>query len=149
MPMAQTAEGLAAEGFAAEGFAPEVCVHVCVTCKAGQVCDEEAERPGHRFRRALEDALAGSADAGWLEIREAACLASCERGCAAAISMPGKWSYLLGHLGEQKTADFLTYARAYRASKTGLVLPSKRPLSLHDLVLGRMPSLTPALEKMA
>ena len=75
-------------------------------------------------------------------------------GCSAAgpgtaISMPGKWSYLLGHLGAQKTHDVLTYARTYRASKTGLVLPSKRPASLHDAVLGRMPSLVPAPEETA
>lgn len=121
---------------------PDVCVHVCVTCRAGEDCAEDAERPGLMFRRALE-AAAESGDAGWMAVREVSCLASCDHGCAAAISMPGKWSYLLGRLGAGKAADFVTYARTYRASKTGLVLPSKRPASLHDAVLGRMPSLVP------
>jgi predicted metal-binding protein len=120
-----------------------------VTCRAGEACEDDAERPGLRFRRALGEALAQSEDADWLEIREAACLASCERGCAVAVSMAWKWSYLLGHLGEEKAADFLTYTQTYRASKTGLVLPSKRPASLHDAVLGRMPSLVPAAEDLA
>ena len=128
-------------------MAPEVCVHICVTCKASEVCEDDAERPGLRFRRALEAAAADDAD--WLEIREVSCLASCDHGCAAAISMAGKWSYLLGRLGAPKAADILTYARTYRASKTGLVLPSKRPASLHDAVLGRMPSLVPAAEDLA
>jgi predicted metal-binding protein len=127
----------------------DVCLHVCVTCKAGEAGEDEAVRPGARFRRALEAACADETDAGWLEVREVACLASCDHGCAAAISMPGKWSYLLGRLGEAKAADVLTYARTYRASKTGLVLPSKRPASLHDAVLGRMPSLVPAPEESA
>jgi predicted metal-binding protein len=120
-----------------------VCVHICVTCKAGQPDAGDADRPGLHFRRALG---AVATDAAWLEIREAACLASCDYGCAAAISMPGKWSYLLGHLTPGKAADFLAYAHLYRASKTGLVLPSKRPASLHDLVLGRMPPLIQAPE---
>jgi predicted metal-binding protein len=128
--------------------AAEVCVHVCVTCKADEACEGDAERPGQRFRHALGEARARG-DADWLEIREVNCLASCERGCAVAISMAGKWSYLLGRLTAAKADDFLTYARTYRASKTGLVLPSKRPASLHDAVLGRMPSLVPAAEPLA
>ena len=131
------------------GF-PDVCIHVCVTCKAGESCADEDERPGLRFRRALEAALApAEGDAGWITVKDVACLASCARGCAAAISMPGKWSYLLGGLGPAKAADFLAYARSYRASKTGLVLPSKRPASLCDAVLGRMPPLVPAPEEPA
>lgn len=144
--MAETAEACAPKV-----CVPKVCVHVCVTCKAGEVCEDGAERPGLQFRRALEAAL--RADDGeaadWLEIREAACLASCDHGCAVAVSMPGKWSYLLGRLGAHKAADFLTYARTYQGSKTGLVLPSKRPASLHDAVLGRMPSLTSPTETPA
>ena len=128
---------------------PEVCIHVCVTCKAGEACEDEAERPGLRLRRALDAALAERGDAGWLAIREVSCLASCDHGCAAAISMSGKWSYLLGRLGAQKAADVLAYAGVYRASRTGVVLPSKRPASLHDAVLGRMPSLVPAAENFA
>lgn len=124
----------------------DVCVHVCVTCLAGEIRDDGADRPGLRFRRALENAHRDADDANWLEIRGVSCLASCERGCAAVISMPGKWSYLLGRLGEPKAVDFLAYARTYRASKTGVVLPSKRPASLHDAVLGRIPSLVPLVE---
>jgi predicted metal-binding protein len=129
---------------------PDVCViHVCETCQAGEVCQDGAERPGQRFRRALETARETAGDADWLDIRGVSCLASCERGCAAVISMPGKWSYLLGRLAASKAADFLAYARTYRASKTGVVLPSKRPASLHDAVLGRMPSLVSAAEDAA
>jgi predicted metal-binding protein len=128
---------------------PEVCVHVCVTCKAGTDCLDIAEPPGRKFRRALDAAVAAGQDASWLAIREVSCLALCEHGCSAAISTPGKWSYLLGRLGEAKAADLITYARSYRASRTGVVLPSKRPASLHDAVLGRMPSPALAPERPA
>lgn len=129
--------------------AQDVCIHVCVTCQAGQACEDGAERPGSRFHRALEAARVDAGDIDWLAVRAVSCLASCERGCAAVISMPGKWSYLLGRLDAAKSVDLLTYARTYRGSRTGVVLPSKRPASLADAVLGRMPSLVPSAEDPA
>jgi len=118
-----------------------VCVHICVTCRAGQADANDEDRPGRRLHQELARA-ARDADAGaWLELKEVACLASCQRGCAVAVSMPGKWSYLLGHLDGSKTDDVLTYLRVYRDSKSGVVLPSRRPGSLQDAVLARFPSL--------
>ncbi|MHB1872717.1 MAG: DUF1636 family protein [Steroidobacteraceae bacterium] len=123
---------------------PNVCIHVCVTCQAGEVRKEGTSPAGLRLRRALELARIEFENAEWLEIRDISCLALCERGCAAAISMPGKWSYLLGRLCASNATDFLAYARTYRDSKSGVVLPSKRPASLRNAVLGRMPSLSSA-----
>jgi len=118
-----------------------VSVHVCVTCRAGRTDANDEDRPGRRLHQELAR-VAESADAGdWLELREVSCLASCERGCALAVSMPGKWSYLLGHLDDSKIDDVLTYLRVYRDSKSGVVLPSRRPPSLKDVVLARFPSL--------
>ena len=58
--------------------------------------------------------------------------------------MPGKWSYLLGGLDAAMADDLMTYAAAYAASRTGLVLPSRRPASLATMVKGRMPPAEPA-----
>ena len=71
------------------------------------------------------------------------CLSNCDHGCAAAISAPGKWTYLLGRLDPLLAPDLLAYAAAYAAAKTGTVLPSKRPASLARMVLGRVPDLAP------
>ena len=79
-----------------------------------------------------------------VELREVVCLSSCDQGCAAAISAPGKWTYLLGRLDPALAPDLLAYATAYAASRTGTVLPSKRPASLARMVLGRVPDLAPA-----
>ena len=106
---------------------------VCVTCRAG-VEDETAVRPG----RTLFEALAARCGDD-VELMPVECLSLCERGCSAAISAAGKWSYLLGELDEAKADDLLAYARAYAVSRTGLVLPSKRPASLVSMVKGRMP----------
>lgn len=78
------------------------------------------------------------------------CLAACDRGCTAAIAMPGRWTWLLGHLGPEKAEDLLAYARLYAASPRGTVMPSRRPASLADMVLGRLPAaLYPAAEPPA
>ena len=59
--------------------------------------------------------------------------------------MQGKWTYLIGRLNPDKAEDIARFAGAYRASKTGTVMPSKRPASLADMVLGRVPA-TPVPE---
>jgi predicted metal-binding protein len=89
---------------------------------------------------AVTRALADAPDAA-VSVREVTCLAACDHGCSAALTAPGKWSYLLGRLTLGHAADLLTYGAAYAAHATGTVLPSKRPASLRDVVLGRMPAL--------
>lgn len=114
-------------------------LHVCVTCRAGSPPTDGEATPGRR----MYDAVAALLDAGApaVRLREVACLSSCDAGCAAAISAPGKWSYLLGRLDAGLAADVLAYAETYARSKTGTVLPSRRPASLARMVLGRMPDL--------
>ena len=109
-------------------------LHVCITCRAGGPLTDPT--PG----RAMHSAVAAHPDAAAVDLHEATCLAVCEQGCAAAISMPGKWSYLLGRLNPAMVGDLLTYAGVYAQSTTGAVMPSKRPASLAHIVLGRLPA---------
>ena len=103
-------------------------LHVCTTCRAGQVLSDSDERPG----RIMLDAVAALLDpqAPAVDLQEVVCLSSCDHGCAAAISAPGKWTYLLGRLEPGMAADLLRYAETYAQSGTGTVLPSRRPASL-------------------
>jgi predicted metal-binding protein len=115
---------------------------VCVTCQAGQILAPGETPQGALLHAALRDRLARAPDAAdpdGVTLREISCLANCERGCSAAISMPGKWSNLLGHLSPALADDLLAYVRAYAASATGTVMPSRRPASLGALILGRVP----------
>ena len=111
-------------------------LHVCVTCRAGLPLAEGETAPG----RFMYGAVATHPDAGAIELREVSCLSVCNDGCAAAISMPGKWSYLLGHLHPHLAGDLLAYARLYAAHPTGTVLPSKRAASLATMIMGRLPA---------
>jgi predicted metal-binding protein len=109
---------------------------VCTTCKAGQDIDNTDPRPGLRLYQALAERCEA---APVVELLPVECLSLCERGCSAAISVAGKWSYLLGGLDESMADDLLAYAQSYGVSKTGLVLPSRRAKSLANMVMGRMP----------
>jgi predicted metal-binding protein len=122
---------------------------VCTTCRAGRALAEDETPPG----MLLYDALAGliaSGNEAPVTLTEVACLACCEHGCACAIAMPGKWTYLLGHLSVEHAADLLAYGTAYVASRNGAVLPSRRPTALQNALLGRVPDLaSPDLENIA
>ena len=112
------------------------CLHVCVTCRAGRPLPEGGTPAGQYFHDAVAQ-LAGDD----VTVRPVQCLASCNTGCAVAISMPGKWTYLLGRLSNELAPDLLTFAAAYAQARTGAVMPSKRPASLVNIVLGRVPGL--------
>ena len=86
----------------------------------------------------LEALLAGAPTP--LRLRGVECLAVCNDGCAAAIALPGKWSYLLGRLTPDHASDLLDFAGSYHRSTTGTVMPSRRPASLARMILGRIPS---------
>ena len=111
-------------------------LHVCVTCRAGLPLAEGQTAPG----RFMHDAIAAHPAQGAVELREVSCLSVCDTGCAAAISMPGKWSYLLGRLTPDLAGDLLAYAGLYAAHPTGTVLPSKRAPSLARMIMGRLPA---------
>lgn len=111
-------------------------LHICTTCRAGLPLPEDQVAPGQHMLDAVA-ALAGP-DIHVLPVK---CLSSCDHGCAAAISAPGKWTYLLGRLDPSLSADLLSYAAIYAVHPTGTILPSRRPPSLARMVLGRMPDL--------
>lgn len=118
---------------------PKPELHVCLTCRAGRELADGDIPPGALLHAELSRLQAGCQT---VVLREVTCLASCETGCAAVIAMPGRWTNLLGRLDVPLAADLLAYAELYAASKTGTVMPSKRPPALHPrMVLGRVPDL--------
>ncbi len=105
-------------------------LHVCITCREGE---------GARLHAALGALL--PPEGPLVTLREVTCMASCTSGCTAAISAPGKWSYILGALSVDHAPDLLTYAAIYAAHPSGAVLPSRRPESLRQSVVARLPAL--------
>ncbi|EHL95506.1 hypothetical protein HMPREF9946_05193 [Acetobacteraceae bacterium AT-5844] len=114
---------------------------VCITCRQGRELVPGEACAGEALHGALEARLAGMAEPP-VRLRAVKCFAACQRGCVAAITTPGKWTYLLGGLEAGLAEDLLAYGATYAGSASGAVLPSRRPESLRAAVIGRIPSLT-------
>jgi len=109
------------------------CLNICITCRGSE--------PGGNIpagQRLFKAVMALPAVDG-VTVRPLSCLANCDRGCSAALTMPGKWSFLLGRLAPALAADLLAYAGAYAQSANGTLMPSARPGSMRNVVLGRIP----------
>jgi predicted metal-binding protein len=117
-------------------------LYICMSCRCrrADAVPEGEPTDGRRLYeavKALADRMGESAPA---QVLPMLCFANCERGCSAGITAAGKWSYLVGELGPEHAADLLTYAQAYAKAKTGVVLPSGRPVSLQTNVIARFPA---------
>ncbi|GAJ30616.1 DUF1636 family protein [Acidomonas methanolica] len=122
-----------------------IVLTVCVTCRRGLSPSElgEAPLPGRLLYEALQTRLSE----GEVLLRPVECMSSCNRGCMAAASMPGKWTFLLAGMGPEKADDLVEWVKLYSASKTGMVPVSKRPASLADMVIARLPGAMANTEK--
>ncbi|GAB0115511.1 DUF1636 family protein [Acidisoma sp. C75] len=115
---------------------PKPTLHACITCG-----HPEEPRPGARLHAAIAALMAPEEP---FRLAPVSCLSRCGEGCSIAITAPGKWGYLMSRLTPDHAADLILYARAYAAHETGALLPSRRPPSLRQTVIGRIPALEPA-----
>ncbi len=99
------------------GQAMTVTLHVCVTCRAGEIVPEGEACPGKKLHAALQKAGAPEG----VEIVPVECLSACTRGAAIALSSKGRWSYVYGQLSEADANDILIGATDYAASSDGIV----------------------------
>ncbi|MXW93230.1 MAG: DUF1636 domain-containing protein [Rhodospirillaceae bacterium] len=117
-------------------------LHICLTCKPA---GEDPAAPGEdaagaRLHRAVTDRLRVRDLEQAVRVNPVTCMANCEQGCSLAVSAPGKWAYLAGFLNAGLADDVIDYALVYAASKTGVVMPSKRADSLRDVIVARVPA---------
>ena len=110
---------------------------VCVTCRGSADAAAQEARPGARLLAALQD----QNEAG-LNIVPVECLSNCQRGCSAAVSAPGKWTYVIGHLDpDLHAADMLQFARLHRAHADGLPVWRERPAHIRKNTIARVPPI--------
>ncbi|MDD8023332.1 MAG: DUF1636 domain-containing protein [Paracoccaceae bacterium] len=110
-------------------------LHICTTCKAGEITEDGAPRPG----AALFAALSAAPLPEGVRVVPVECLSACTQGCAVALSGPGKWGYVYGRLSVADTAAILEGAAAYAATDDGLVPWRQRPEIFRKQSLARIP----------
>ena len=125
-----------------EPLDPRPVLHICLTCRPAGMAPDAPNDPaaGSRFHDAVLRRLSVRELEDSIRINPVTCMANCEQGCSAALSAPGKWSYIAGFLGADLADDVIDYALVYAASRTGVVMPSKRAPSLRDAVVARVPA---------
>lgn len=117
-------------------------LYVCTTCKAGEVHEDDTNRPGARLHAAL---LAGDVPEG-VEVVGTACLSACSQGAAVALTEPGKWTYVYGRMTLEDAPDILAGAAAYAATTDGLVPWRERIVQFRKQSLARIPPFQLPLE---
>ncbi|WP_045390518.1 DUF1636 domain-containing protein [Falsirhodobacter sp. alg1] len=106
-----------------------VTLLVCTTCRGNDPTEDP--RPGTKLLAALRDA----------EVRTVGveCLSACKTGCAIALSGPGRWSYVYGHMTPEDAPEIARGAALYAASADGIVPWRERPEILRKRSVARLP----------
>ena len=136
--MDQSAPEIPLEDFNSTSNDSAVTLHVCVTCRAGEQGDDIVRR-GRRLYDALTESQRRDGSPQGFRIVEVECLSNCSRGCSAALTGPGRWSYIYGDLSEASVDDLLTGAARYAATPDGLVPWRERPTIFRKGVIARIP----------
>jgi len=119
-------------------------LYVCITCSS-EATAPDAPRPGARLFAAVERQLAP--DSADLNVVAVECLSNCQRSCSAAVSAPGKWTYVIGGLDpDQHAGDILDFARQHQAHDQGLPVWRERPAHIRKNTVARVPPTQSAKE---
>jgi len=117
------------------------CLYVCTTCKQdGRALSDGETPPGKRLYEAIAERLDAMGDDAPICVEPVVCFANCEQGCSAGLTQPGKWAYMVGHIGPEQAEDMIAYGAAYAKSEKGTVFRSGRPESLRHAIVGRFPT---------
>ncbi len=118
-------------------------ITICDTCRFSETEKlRDGETAGARFAAEVERAAAGVVG---VEVRRFSCLMGCERHCNAAISAPGKVSYMLGRFAPlaEDAAALVAYAEHYTRNGTGVVPYREWPQGVKGHFVARIPPPAP------
>lgn len=100
----------------------------------------DVERPGARLLAAVE--RRDEHERAGLNIVAVECLSNCQRSCSAAVTAPGKWTYVIGGLDPDLHAgDILQFARLHQAHEQGLPVWRERPPHIRKNTIARVPPI--------
>ncbi len=117
-----------------------VLLHVCITCRAGEVSDEGGPCAGSRLHAALNSEHVPDG----VTIVPVECLSACSRGATIALASKGRWTYVYGPMAESDARDILAGAAAYAETPDGIVPWRKRIDIFKKNAIARIPPIKDA-----
>ena len=106
----------------------------------------DGERPGARLLAAVEGRP--EPERAGLNVVAVECLSNCQRSCSAAVTAPGKWTYVIGGLDPDLHAgDILEFARLHQAHEQGLPVWRERPIHIRKNTIARVPPMQSVKEQ--
>ncbi len=112
-----------------------VVITICTTCRKAEAAPDF--RPGAVLADALE-----ALPASGIMIRRTQCLSVCTRACTAALSGPGRYTFLFGDLDPERDGPALVeMAQAMAGQPFGFVPWKARPEALRSRIIARVPPL--------
>lgn len=118
-------------------------ITVCTTCRNETArANKETPPTGEAFAKTVTATASGTP----VKVREIACLMGCNHGCNAALSAPGKMTYVLGRFeGTAEDAQALvSYAMLHAESDAGIVPFRQWPQGVKGHFIARVPPLDEA-----
>lgn len=109
---------------------------VCRTCRPEG--NGSTEPPGARLGRLALEAIELDGQ-GAVEVKAIACLSACSRSCAASVSAPGKFAYVIGGLSPDDAQDLAAFALAHAAAADGVPPWRSRPEKIRKNTVARVP----------
>ncbi|MFQ4135612.1 DUF1636 domain-containing protein [Nodosilinea sp. PGN35] len=96
---------------------------VCSLCKFPVAEPGAGDTPGgQHLIDQITDCLNAQADQGEIILQPVRCMAACDRACNAALSAPGKLTFIFNDLSPHRSAPALVeFCRQYAAAASGKV----------------------------
>ena len=111
---------------------------VCALCKFPPTeAEGETASGGQYLIDQLTDQLEGT-----VTLQPVRCMAACDRACNAALSAPGKLTFILNDLSPRQSApDLAEFCRQYAAAETGKVPYGLRSAAIKQATAYVLPPL--------
>jgi predicted metal-binding protein len=117
---------------------PRTTLAVCRTCRP-EGAPADADPPGAALGRAAAATLETADPDGHVDVRVIACLSACGRACAASVSAPGKFAYVIGGLSPEDAGDLVAFALAHAEADDGVPPWRSRPEKVRKNTVARVP----------
>ena len=119
----------------------ELEIYICGACRPKGAADDDPRRPGRDLIANLQEKLTSQGLDQRFKVKIMQCMSVCKRPATMSIMSPSKFTYTVGDLDPETTADdIITFAKFYAETKDGIPAWGDRPESIRQGTIARTPA---------